>query len=293
MASKDSCPPMMDIRTHGLLKAIGSITNLTVWEALRRCGRASTAQAITLQVGKTLQQVEESLSALRTVDLVSLIPASRAKRVPTWNVTRNSIVVAYTPYDPIDESLMASFTELFGEGRLNEIRRLTKPLQERVPTDVRHTSLHAGFFDAVDLRELWALLQQFERFYERCNEKAGALQSALIRTGAQPTPQYCNYHVSIQMDPLSQGVMALPALQMIGKQVATNVSKKASAGAANILSRREGTVATRLAHGDTRAEIAKSLGISQHTVAEFTRRIYRKLGVNRIAQLAAKMSEMK
>ena len=208
-------------------------------------------------------------------------------------MTRNSIVVAYTPYDPIDESLMASFTELFGPSRLNEIRRLTKPLQERVATDSRHTSLHAGFFDAVDLRELWALLQQFERFYERCNEKAGALQSALIRTGAQPTPQYCNYHVSIQMDPLSQGVMALPALQIIGKKVATHVSKKSREGSGNILSRREGTVATRLAHGETRAEIAKSLGISAHTVAEFTRRIYRKLGVNRCTQLAAKMSEMK
>ena len=116
---------VIDIRTTGLVEALGSIVNLVVWEALRRFGRGATMKEIALQVGQSLDSVNKSHSALEVVGLVSWIRATRANRVPKWTVIGDSIVVAFSPYDPIDEALKAEMTELFGPSRVQEIRRMT------------------------------------------------------------------------------------------------------------------------------------------------------------------------
>jgi DNA-binding CsgD family transcriptional regulator len=52
---------------------------------------------------------------------------------------------------------------------------------------------------------------------------------------------------------------------------------------------REAEIARGLARGKSRDSFAEELGISKHTVVEYTRRIYRKLGVKNRAQLSARI----
>ncbi len=61
--------------------------------------------------------------------------------------------------------------------------------------------------------------------------------------------------------------------------------------ARSILSKREFEIAQLLAGGQTRPVIAKSLGISENTVATICKRIHAKLGVHRRAELTARLKD--
>jgi DNA-binding CsgD family transcriptional regulator len=58
------------------------------------------------------------------------------------------------------------------------------------------------------------------------------------------------------------------------------------------LSAREREIAIALVSGSTLPEIARTLGRSPHTVSTLTRRIYRKLGVRRRAELVNRLRVM-
>ncbi len=169
---------------------------------------------------------------------------------------------------------------------------MTKTPQERSPTDSQCDSFNAVYFDPADVREFWGIVQRLERFYARCAKKSTARKAVGPDAATDRTPQHCNYHVSLTLVPLRPGVLPLPALQIIGSQVANDVADAASKSATNILTTREFAVAAQLARGQTKAEVARALHISRHTVAEFARRIYRKLGVTRSAQVAARLAEL-
>jgi DNA-binding CsgD family transcriptional regulator len=58
------------------------------------------------------------------------------------------------------------------------------------------------------------------------------------------------------------------------------------------LSKRELEVARQLAAGSSSKQVAEKLGLSPNTVAEFTRRVYKKLGAKNRAELVLKMRGM-
>ena len=57
-----------------------------------------------------------------------------------------------------------------------------------------------------------------------------------------------------------------------------------------LLTERELEVAERLASGESRPEVAKSLGVSTNTIASATKRIYAKLGVTNRAEFVSRMT---
>jgi DNA-binding CsgD family transcriptional regulator len=67
------------------------------------------------------------------------------------------------------------------------------------------------------------------------------------------------------------------------------VEGEIKARASRLLSPRERDVALRLCSGGTLASVAKELGVSPKTVATLCERTYRKLGIKRRAQLAARL----
>ena len=69
---------------------------------------------------------------------------------------------------------------------------------------------------------------------------------------------------------------------------ATPVSERPANGK---LSARERQVATALARGLTIEEVAKEMGLARSTVSTMTKRLYRKLGVRRRAEMVTRLTE--
>ncbi|MFM1822207.1 MAG: Bacterial regulatory protein luxR family [Planctomycetota bacterium] len=274
----------LDIRDPGVLAAIGSTANLVVWEMLRRIDRPVTAD----QLGKCAQlpraEVQSALDAFEAIGLVGRkrgVRGGGGARGFGWVVTAPAIVVQYRVGDPHDQSLLARLDELFDSRRREEVAAHIKPEETRTARDYSWTSMHAGSFNAEEIRELWELLQGLARFFARSAER--------FKGAPLGTDHGCTHHVSVSVDPLLPGVLPLPNLQIIGQQFAAGVAERLAGGWMQSLTKREVGIARSLARGATTKRVADETGLSQHTVVEYTRRIYRKLGVRSRAQLAARI----
>ncbi len=268
----------IDIRTPGLREALANINHLCAFEILRRFGRPATVAEVAMSAQRSTKEIQVAMDALLVVGLTSMLRAGRGRRLPTWVVTCQAIVATYEIGDPADEAALASMAPLFNEERRREILRLIKPRADRTPSDFNWNSLHAGNFNKDEIRELYGLFQQLESFLYRCNQR---------HTITDPeVPQVCNYHVTVDVEPLLPGALPLPTLQILGRHSGKELPKSIATVAPSDLSEREIEIAELLVKGSTKREVASQCGISQHTVAELTRRVYRKLGINRRAQLA-------
>ena len=90
--------------------------------------------------------------------------------------------------------------------------------------------------------------------------------------------------------PLSPGVLPMPTVNFLGGPVVEMLSDSMGDEASEVLTARELSVARALAAGKSTRAVADEHTVSTHTVVEYTRRIYRKLGLKSRAELAARMA---
>lgn len=271
----------LDIRDPRVLAAIGRKENLVVWEMLRRLDRPVATEQLMRATRLARGVVNGALAAFEAIGLTGRKRIARGATGFGWVVTAPAIVVQFRVGDPGDLARLAKLDETFDRKRREEIAAKVKPEAERTATDYSWTSMHAVSLDPAEIRELWELLQGLARFLARTTERF---------KGAGPeTDHRCTHHVSIEVAPLLPGVLPLPNIQIIGQQFATGVAERIAGDWTHALAKREVDIARRLARGSTTKAVAADLGLSLHTVVEYTRRIYRKLGVRSRAQLAARI----
>lgn len=269
---------VIDIRTPGLAEALGSVDHLSIWELLRRFGRAATVEELEVASGLPRARVQAALDALAEPGdlLVERVPAGRGRREPLWRNARDAIVIGYRVDDPADDAIRERFGKLFGEDRRREILAHAKSFGDRGPGEFVYNGLHAGAFTSAELKRIWELLQELERLFHASNRRFHRIE---------PTePQWCTYHVSVDIEPLRPGILPMPTMQVIGRKWAAETARSFDARLAT-LSKRERDVAFRLRDGMTQREIADAIGVSYHTVVTLTRRLYAKLGVKRRKEL--------
>ena len=91
------------------------------------------------------------------------------------------------------------------------------------------------------------------------------------------------------LQPIARGTLPQPDLTVAPRGQVPPAELPEPGARWGALSPREREVAIALVSGATLPEIARKLGRSQHTVSELTRRLYRKLGVRRRAQLVQRL----
>jgi len=271
----------LDIRAAGVLEALGGTSYLVIWELLRRIDRPVSADELAKASGSPRAVVQAALDAFERIALVARRRATNGKRGFGWVVSCPAIVVQYRVGDPVDQALLQQLDAVFDQRRRAEIAGKIKPEATRGGQDFAWTSMHAGSFNEAEIKELWDLLQGLTRFFARAGDR--------FKGAPITADHHCSHHVSVSVDPLLHGVLPLPNLQIIGQQAATSVVKAIAADWSQALTVREAEIARGLARGKSRDSFAEELGISKHTVVEYTRRIYRKLGVKNRAQLSARI----
>jgi DNA-binding CsgD family transcriptional regulator len=271
----------LDIRDPHLFRALGTTTNLVIWELLRRLDRPSTVEDLVAASRLRAAAVQVALEAFERVKLVSRKRASAGKRAFGWVVTCPAIVVQFRAGDPQDQALLAKLDGLFDQRRRAEVETKVKPEATRNNRDYSWVSMHAGSFNDDEIQELWGLLQGLTRFFTRTGERF---------KGAKPgTDHSCTHHVCVTVDPLLPGVLPLPNLQILGQQAAAGVAAGIAADWTRALTKREAEIALELARGTKSKALAAELKLSAHTVVEYTRRIYKKLGVKNRVELSRRI----
>jgi DNA-binding CsgD family transcriptional regulator len=272
----------IDIRTPGLVDALGDVRHLHLWELLRRQRVPITAQALSKAARLPHHATQRALELFERVGLARSQRAKTRHPIVRWAATRQSIVVRVIARDAVDAKLLAQLDSILGPEQRRRLEAAIKPKAERVPGEQDFNGMHAAHLSAEDLAELWDLLMEIERFFHRCNNK--------FRNSAPETNHDCNYYFGVQLAPLRKGVLPLPTFGLISGPALDIFADKLSTEASKLLTPRELHVARSLAKGVTTAEVAKGEELSPHTVVEYTRRIYRKLGVKSRAQLAARLA---
>jgi len=105
--------------------------------------------------------------------------------------------------------------------------------------------------------------------------------------GSGPETTLCDHVVRVQVAALPQPVLPVPTMcDRAGEGLA---GSPRALGPSRALSRREYEVALGLSRGLSGREVAMELGLSPATVVTVTKRIYRKLGIHRRAQISDRL----
>jgi hypothetical protein len=275
--------PPIDIRTPGLVEALSSVQTHCIWERLRTIGQPTTVAALAASGDWQRDEVQRALDALASVQLVASAPATRATGAVTWSVTRQSLAISFRGADATDQALRAKLFGALERERTREVRAKIMPESDRKHGEVFWwNSRDALFLNREQLRELWGIMSELSRFFARCaNENAGP--------DAQSRSQDCNYNISVDIEPMHPGVRPMPQMILLESKHAEAFSSTVMETPLADLSKRELEVARQLAAGSSSKQVAEKLGLSPNTVAEFTRRVYKKLGAKNRAELVLKM----
>ena len=131
------------------------------------------------------------------------------------------------------------------------------------------------------MRELRRRLDELLQFVKLVRGKHNGLRT-------RPPPR-CNYYLTVRVQPLAKPVLAQPDITVAPRGQVPPPRFPEPASGWPSLSAREREVAIALVSGFTVPEIAKRFGRSRHTVSTLTRRIYRKLGIRRRAELVNRL----
>lgn len=284
--SANNDEPSIDIRTLGLIEAFDSVESLHIWELLRRSGKPTAVKELARLCRMPLRTVQRGLDRFEVVQLVRRHAARSRTPIVRWSVTRQTILVHHRALDAHDQALFAKMAAVFGTESENEILRAVKPPHELGRGDNNWQSVTAMSLDNDEMRELWRMLLDLERFLHRCNNK--------FKNVPADTNQDCNYYLGVRLMPLLPGVLPMPSFNFLNiESVALGMlADTLSAEASEALTARELSVARALAAGKSSRAVAEAQGVSLHTVVEYTRRIYRKLGLKSRAELATRLARM-
>ncbi|MEY3141621.1 MAG: hypothetical protein RLY21_114 [Planctomycetota bacterium] len=265
----------------GLAEALTDPFIRAVWELLRRRARASTVDELTDVMHTPRESVARALARLQVLGLVRPAFEPGTRRRNAFKIARERLVIVYNGDDRKQaEAAHAIRSHVAEHGRsVLETARAQSASHADEAIEV-HRSMSLNRDEVVELRR-------------RLRAVTDYIDS--VESTSASRPHLCNYHMAIEVRPLTQLVLPTASLHVVergdtGAEHATEIQtdsrgRAAGGGGAKVLSTREREVARMLADGQSCPEIAQSLALSVNTVRTVTKRLYAKLGVRRRAEL--------
>ncbi|MFM8733098.1 MAG: LuxR C-terminal-related transcriptional regulator, partial [Phycisphaerales bacterium] len=255
---------------------------LSIWEMLRRFARPTSVPDLARACALEPSRIQRVMDRATELGLARRHATSRTERRVRYEATGDRIVLEVDHGSAaVNELLSSCFRRFAAESRrcIDESMADVSARKMRRPMKVSITHLA---LDEAEAAELIALFKPIDEFVARTSEKYDR-----DPTGS---PRRCNYHVALHVVPVL--VERLPPARMTFASRGAGVAKvegEIKGRATRLLSPRERDVAQRLCSGGTLASVARDLGVSPKTVATLCERTYRKLGIKRRAQLAARL----
>lgn len=273
---------VLNMESPQVLETISEPFNCSVWEIVRRFRRPVILAEVAVVSHSEPVVVQVALERLEKLGLITRIPARGIRRLPTYETTCDAFVVEFNS-DKISEREAASaIQERFTE----HVRQIMATTQAKDSNDHSEpwssTTSVPIQLTATDIAELSRIISVFNECLDRIRERSTTIDAS--------ESQDCNYLITMEVRPTQAAVLPLPAMHIVPHSKVADTVTKILAAPMNALSPREREVAIELARGRSRPEIATQFGVSVNTIATIGKRIYAKLGVNRRAELAARVS---
>jgi DNA-binding CsgD family transcriptional regulator len=273
----------LDPRRPAVAALLADARALSVWEMLRRFGRAATAVELAAAYALSATVVQDAVDRAVEVGLAERIRAraSGRERRPRFRATGEQILVEVDPTSPSDARLLReNFARHLADSRSCIDQSLADAARGINGFGLKHAFTHITM-DESEAKELLALFAPIDALVARIAEKHDRNPTG--------TPHRCNYHLAFHVAPISVERLPPARVTMAHRSAVAAQEAQATKAPARVLSPRERAVAQLLVKGRTIKDAAAELGVSRSTAATLCERIYRKLGVTRRAQLAIRM----
>lgn len=247
-----------------------------LWECLRRARAPLDAATLASRTARSVARVHAALDLLAHAGLVKTVKARGKRRAVAYETAMEEISIVVDATDPLQRKIVNEVAS-FIDTRMADI--LFKARQSIGTTGPNTWNFHhCGplVLDDEDLAELKRRIARVEEFVRLLGDKHDG--------GATGTSPRCNHGMAIRIEPLGGHVLPQPHVEFVSER--TIEERRTVRGVAHeALTARERQVARALRDGQSRADVARRLGISELTVGTLCKRIYRKLGIRRAAQL--------
>jgi len=258
-----------DLTRTGLAALLPDLEAMGIWEYLRRLGKPVSAAELAELVPVSLAVVQAKLDAIVAAGLAEALPASAKRRSIAY---RDGATMAR-----IAENMRLHIAEAQGESALAK--------SAPVPGEWRAffgCTMHLSPDELAELRRRFNAVVEYTE-----------LLAARYTSPAKEPPPLSNYAATFRVGPVAKPCLPHPRIVFVKKGSADAQDRREIVTAPGPkLSRREWDVALALTRGLTQAEAGAELGISPLTAVTLTKRIYKKLGVRRRAELVSRLQAL-
>lgn len=270
----------LSISAPGLVHVLRDIRTMQRWEILRRSQRGHTVAQLAFESRSSLAETQEALDRLEAVGSVAKQRMNARKKQIRYRAAMERLVISFDKSVELDRDLMREVEHGMREysrgviDGCDSIRRLNEKGRVSVHGV---TSVVLTVEDACAVRDAfrgaYALLVEAER---RARQSADSVEKR-------------GYHLGFEMRELNQPELPMAEVFMVEQTVFDEHRELLCNAATMVLSPRELEVARALEAGKSRPQIARELGLSEHTVVTLSKRIYKKLGVHSRAELSTRL----
>ena len=263
-----SAPGEIDVEDTRVMAMLGDPVRGGLFELVRRARSGVSIAELAKTSGLSASTVTDLVDSLLEIGLLRRIRA-RGTRTNRFAATCEQITIIADPNRPEHvASVHAHFRAATADiaDALGDAMRMTGPLadhQRRIDARVK-----------LDLRpEEWQeFLRRIRSVYDYLDDIA-----ATRRGKAHAGPHGCDHVLSIQLAPTVKPLLPSPSIRVASRSRLCVAAQPQAKHA--LLTLRERQVATLVASGMRRKEIAAKVGISVNTIATLLARAYRKLDV--------------
>jgi DNA-binding CsgD family transcriptional regulator len=250
------------------------------WEILRRSRRGHAVAQLALESRSSLAETQEALDRLEAVGLVAKQRMNARTKQIRYQAAMERLVISFDKSAEVDRELMREVEHgmrEYSRGVIDGCDSIRRSNEKGRVSIHGVTSVVLTVDDACAVRDAfrgaYALLVEAER-------RARQSEDSVEKRG---------YHLGFEMRELNQPELPMAEVFMVEQALFVEHRDLLCNAASMVLSPRELEVARALDSGKSRPQIARELGLSEHTIVTLSKRIYRKLGVHSRAELSTRL----
>jgi DNA-binding CsgD family transcriptional regulator/DNA-binding Lrp family transcriptional regulator len=269
----------------GLLELIHDGDAMRLWELVRIQDAPVSVQDLATASGFSAAKVQSCMDELVRQGLLRAIRARKPRVSVGYRTARDRIVIGF---DRGSRDIQARLRELSHQSHA-DWAHVTEQFADETPNIAELWRFNFVGFDRLSPEDVQELRRRIRAVCEFWN----LLGSRTEPKGRAATPlrkRTCNHAMQIRVQPLREGLLALPEMWIIPNSDLEREEQANRAGSGfDALAPREREVARALSMGQSRKRVAAQLGISVNTVGTLAKRIFAKMGVRKAAELAARL----